>query len=297
MVERLGFRARSKSRRLFRAGPKGESENVTDQVYDWAGETGARWVEEQDRHDRRLAPLTPHLMRAADIGPADHVLDVGCGCGYTSRLAAAAASSGQVVGFDVSPVMLEAARARSTEENLRFQQGDAQTFAFAEGGFDVVMSRFGVMFFEDATAAFANLARALRPGGRLAFLCWQRRSASPHMAVPFGALAAFGEAPDLDAPAGACSLADADGTREMLGRAGFTDIRVEPVHEAIWIGDDMADSMEYYLDHSIGRSILAGAGQTTVEAAKKALADALRPYQTAGEVRMEAAAWQVTARR
>jgi len=137
---------------------------------DWGGEPGAFWAANDLRYDTMLAPLTTHLLDAAALTPADRVLDIGCGCGNTSRLAARQAAD--VLGADLSHAMLARARQRTEEAgltNVRFVHADAQTTPFEP--VDVVMSQLGVMFFEDPAAAFANLRRA---GGRLAFLCWQR---------------------------------------------------------------------------------------------------------------------------
>lgn len=132
----------------------------------------AHWVEFQDRYDALLAPLDGHLLEAAEISDRDHVLDVGCGCGVTTRAAARIAVKGDAVGIDLAEAMLERARVVAEQEgltNARFVRGDAQVHEFDDGAFDLVISRFGVMFFADPEAAFANLARVVRDGGRWSF--------------------------------------------------------------------------------------------------------------------------------
>ncbi|HET6344250.1 MAG TPA: class I SAM-dependent methyltransferase, partial [Myxococcota bacterium] len=148
----------------------------------WNGDSGRRWVAERERHATLRQPLMPHLFAAAAITPGDRVLDVGCGCGESS--VQAAALGGVVTGIDFSAPMLAAA---SRVSNVDYILADAQTYPLPEAGFDVVISSFGVMFFEDPAAAFANFHRCLRPGGRLAFLCWQGQSRYEVVSIPLRA--------------------------------------------------------------------------------------------------------------
>src|SRR6185437_3929428 len=147
----------------------------TDQAEHWnAGDGVAHWVRNQDRYDRMNAPFAAMILDAAGLRPGPDVLDVGCGCGGTTLAAARLVAPGQAVGLDLSGPML--ARARADAEaaglgNLLFLQGDAQVHELDAARFDVVLSRFGVMFFTDPVAAFANLRSATRPGGRLVFAC------------------------------------------------------------------------------------------------------------------------------
>jgi ubiquinone/menaquinone biosynthesis C-methylase UbiE len=159
----------------------------------WNAEEGEHWVTHQQGYDTQLRAFGDRMLQAALIGPTDKVLDVGCGTGATT-LAAAVATRGDVLGVDLSQPMLQVARARATalgRSNVRFEQADAQTHPFTPAGFDVVISRFGVMFFDDPVAAFANLARATRPGGRLVVTCWQELVANEFVLVPSIALAAL----------------------------------------------------------------------------------------------------------
>ena len=140
-----------------------------EQAEEWDGREGDHWVQHADRYDALSQRITPHLLDAGAVGAADRVLDVGCGCGLTSRAAAHAASAGSVLGVDLSAAMLQEAERRARAEgltNVRFEQGDVQVHAFSPAAFDLAISRFGVMFFEDPVAAFANVASAIRPGGR-----------------------------------------------------------------------------------------------------------------------------------
>src|SRR5262245_44337915 len=153
----------------------GEIFNV-EQAEAWDGKEGEYWATHQDRFDSTIAPHHARLMAAAAIAPGERVLDIGCGNGMTSRDAARAAGpTGGVLAADLSGPMLARAQQQAKDEglgNIRFEQADAQVHPFEAGAFDVAMSRFGVMFFADPVAAFANIARALRSGGRLAMMVW-----------------------------------------------------------------------------------------------------------------------------
>ena len=135
-------------------------------------------LDRADFYDAELRKHNEHFRAAVNAGPRDRVLDIGCGAGQTTRDAARLAVQGSVIGVDVSAEMLEVARGRSSEQglrNVRFEQGDAQVQAFPADHFDLCISRFGVMFFADPAAAFVNIARAMRPGGRLVWMVWQSR--------------------------------------------------------------------------------------------------------------------------
>ena len=134
-------------------------------------EEGARWAEQAERYDATVRRHSRRLLEAARISADDRVLDIGCGCGETTRDAARFAASGLVLGVDLSARMIEWARERARAEgltNVRFEQADAQVYPFEREGFDLAISRFGAMFFADPVAAFRNIGRALRPGGRAA---------------------------------------------------------------------------------------------------------------------------------
>ena len=201
------------------------SEANAAQVEHWNSEAALHWVTDRDGHDRMLAPFATALLEAAALTPDDRVLDIGCGTGPTTCEAARIASRGHVRGLDISQPLIEAARSRAAElgiTNVSFDVGDAQTDSFAPE-FDVVMSRFGVMFFDDPAAAFANLRTALDPSGRLVFVCWQDLFVNEWMAVPGLAAAQHVPLPEPgppDAP-GPFSLGDADRLRELLELRGL----------------------------------------------------------------------------
>jgi SAM-dependent methyltransferase len=171
-----------------------------EQARAWDGDEGAYWAGNADRFDKAVAAYHDRFLAAAAIGRADRVLDIGCGTGQTTLDAARAAADGLALGVDLSGQMIALARrlaARHGIANARFEQADAQIHPFPAASFDVAVSRTGTMFFADPAAAFTNIARALRPGGRLALLVWQGPQANEWIRELGGALAA---GRDLPAP-------------------------------------------------------------------------------------------------
>ena len=266
----------------------------------WNGETGQHWVENRDRREASLRTFLPHLLTAARIAPDAQVLDVGCGCGETTLLAARQAAKGHALGADLSAPMLAEARRRAEAEalaNVTFTQADAQTHLFEPGGFDAAISRFGVMFFDDPGAAFGNLARALRPGGRLAFLCWRAQEANEFYTLPRQALAPFLALPEPAAPGepGPFALSGPDRVRGLLTAAGLDTIELTAVDEPMRVGDDVEDAVEYQLSTPVNRSALAATDEPTRDLASDALREALRPHATNRGVELSGSAWLVTA--
>ena len=209
----------------------------TDMAEYWNGRPADVWVKEAARFDFMLAPFGHHLLMASDLKPGERVLDFGCGNGAVSLEAARAVGpSGRVTGLDLSMPMLGVARRRAKEQeiDISFVQGDAQTTTFDEP-FDVVLSRFGVMFFDDPEAAFANLAKAARPGGRLCFVCWQEMFANDWIAVPAMTMAAHVGIPELPEPGapGPFALADSQRTRGLLESAGWSEVAIEAHKDAM----------------------------------------------------------------
>ncbi|MFB6441609.1 class I SAM-dependent methyltransferase [Streptomyces sp. NPDC056411] len=264
------------------------------------GADGEFWTRQQDRTERRFRHLTPHLLTAAGLRPESRVVDIGCGAGGTTLAAARIATGGSVLGVDLSGQMLAAARGRAAAAGLRqvtFAQADAQVYAFRQGDFDLAISRFGVMFFADPAAAFARIAGALRPGGRLAFLCWRGLPENPYLSVPFGALAPYVQLPDLGAPGapGPFSLEDADRIRALLAGAGFQRIAVRAVNEPLWMGADPDDVVASLLEMPMSRAMFEGIGAERRDEALAALRGALAGHQGPDGVLLGGAAWLVTA--
>jgi ubiquinone/menaquinone biosynthesis C-methylase UbiE len=258
---------------------------------DWRGGDGAYWAANDLRYDAILAPLTPHLLDAAGPRPGERVLDVGCGCGNTTRLAGRRAAD--VLGVDLSEDMLARARQRTDAAgltNVRFARADAQRTAFEP--VDVVLSQFGVMFFDDPAAAFANLRRA---GRRIAFLCWQAFESNENRALMRETLDPY---VDLPAPsrAGALSLAEPARVRDLLETAGFHDVELADVREPLPFGRDAADATEFALAEPAVAEWLAAAGPDAARRAADALRAAYAARETPEGVLLGTAAWLVTAR-
>jgi len=274
----------------------------TDQAERWnSGEDLAHWLDNQARYDRMNEPFTALILDAAAFRPGAQVLDVGCGCGGTTLAAARLIAPGQGVGVDLSGPMLARARARAEAAGLGnavFQQGDAQVHPFGPARFDTVISRFGTMFFADPVAAFANVRSAVRPGGRLIFVCWQPLAANQWLLVPGAALAEHLPPPGFgsgDGP-GMFAFADPDRVRPILAAAGWRDIEITSEHKSILAGGgSVDDAVEFLRTGSMGRMMLAGADADTVDRAVASVRAALTPYADAEGVHLDAGVWLVQA--
>jgi SAM-dependent methyltransferase len=254
----------------------------------WDGDDGAYWAEHDEIFDRSVAGYDAALL--AHLRPADRVLDVGCGTGSITRAAARRARC--AVGVDLSSAMLALAGRRAAAEDLRtvrFLHGDAQVHDFAPESFDVAVSRNGVMFFGDPVAAFANIARALRPGGRLAMLVWQPLAANEWMTELMRTL--NGSAPAGGAQQGPFSFGDPARVRAVLADAGFTGITVTGLAEPIWFGPDASRAYRFFAGLGPVRAALAGADPGVAGRLRALLASRAGP----DGVRFGSAMWLVTA--
>lgn len=284
--------------RLPSDGPNAE------QITYWNEQGGPKWVTLQETLDRQLASFGHVVMDRLAIGSGERVLDVGCGCGETSlELGRRVGPTGTVLGVDISSVMLERARARAERAglaNVQFAAADAQTHAFAPAGFDAIFSRFGVMFFSDPRAAFANLVAALRPGGRLGFHCWKTLADNPWMTVPlFAALQHVPPPTPLapDAP-GPFAFADADRVHGILAAAGFTEIGFEPRSELMGVGmGDVDAAADFALQMGPASIAIREATPETIAKVRASVREALAAHQTPTGVRLATATWVVTARK
>ncbi|HTN81551.1 MAG TPA: class I SAM-dependent methyltransferase, partial [Acidimicrobiales bacterium] len=219
-----------------------------DQLRTWDGDEGAFWAEHHEHFDRSIAAHHGPLMACADVGVSDRVLDVGCGTGQVARDAARSATSGSVLGVDLSSPMLDVARRIAAAEgltNVRFEQADAQVHAFEQESFDVAVSRTAAMFFGDKRAAFANIARALRPGGRLVMVTWQPPPQNEWILEFSGAMAAGRDLspPPPDAP-GPFSLSDPAAINDLLEANQFRDVNVEGVVAPMWFGSTRDEAFD-----------------------------------------------------
>ncbi|HEV7932875.1 MAG TPA: class I SAM-dependent methyltransferase [Actinomadura sp.] len=271
----------------------------TRQAEAWNGHEGAHWAENADRYDAMAGGINDPLLSAAAIGEHDRVLDVGCGTGLITRLAARLATRGEAAGIDLSAPMLERARAAAAAEgltNVTFEQGDAQVHPFRAGGYDVAVSRGGVMFFGDHVAAFANIGRALRPGGRLVFAGPQPGRPDGDHARAFAALGPLMRGPS-PAQRGMGSLTDPARIHEVVVGAGFEEVSVQPVEVPVVWGRDAADAMEFYFATGPVRFNLADVDPVALARVRDEVRSALRPYETADGVRLSGGVWVVTATR
>jgi ubiquinone/menaquinone biosynthesis C-methylase UbiE len=271
-----------------------------DQHEAWNGESGHRWVATAERRDAVLAPIANVLGEIAAIGAGQRVLDLGCGCGATTLAAAVATGPrGAVVGVDLSAPMLGVARHRAHgHPNVEFHQADAQTDPLG-GPFDVAISRFGTMFFDDPVAAFANVAHHLSPHGRLCIATWQPLEANEWLVVPITALLRHGSLPDGLDPAkpGMFAQSDPEGIRRTLTDAGFVDARCEAHTVGLDLGRSIDDALEYLADTGPGRGILATMPADRHPEALDAVRDALAAHHEPDRgVVLGAGIWVTTAR-
>jgi SAM-dependent methyltransferase len=268
-----------------------------EQIEYWNGGAAEMWVAQQERLDRQLGPLGRAALAALAPRAGEHVLDVGCGTGTTTlQIADAVGPSGRVVGVDISMPLLAAARSRNRPGQVSFVQADAQTHVFDEP-FDAIYSRFGVMFFADPVAAFANLRRALKPNGRLTFVCWRALDENPLMAAPLDAAAKhlppMPPPPDPHAP-GPFAFADETRVGRILETAGFRAIALTAHDEEIG-GSDRATTLELALQIGpLGRILREHPEKRS--AVIDAVRDALEPFLVDGIGRAPSATWIVTAK-
>ncbi|MFE5600191.1 class I SAM-dependent methyltransferase [Streptomyces coelicoflavus] len=274
----------------------------TEQAHAWNGPEGAHWARNQDRWNAVNEGFNEPLLAAAGLTGKDRVLDLGCGSGQTTRLAALRAPRGHALGLDLSGPMLAEARSRAEREgvpNVSFAQGDAQVHPFDAGAFDAAVSRYGVMFFADPVAAFGNVGRALRPGGRLAFVCpadamlngWVTAMASLRDVLPVGD---FGR-PGLP---GMFSLAVPRRITDVLTAAGYVGINVNRAQAYGAWGHGAEDAADFLLGTGPGRHLMEQADPTARARARHALTEHLRAYEAEdGTVRLRSTSWLVTADR
>ncbi|UNZ16149.1 class I SAM-dependent methyltransferase [Streptomyces sp. 891-h] len=272
----------------------------TEQAQAWNGAEGTHWARNQERWDAVNEGFNEPLLDAAALTPGDTVLDIGCGAGATTRLAARRTPEGHATGVDLSRPMLERAEATARAEgldNVSFEHGDAQVHRLAGRDFDAAISRYGVMFFADPFAAFRNIGSGLHAGGRLAFICaagaerneWLQVLAGLRAYLPLGG---FGE---TGGP-GMFSLAEPARVREILAAAGFADVGVELTEAAGRWGEGAQDAADFLLSSGPARHLLSQVDAESGERARRELIELLRPHEDAeGTVRLRSSAWLVTA--
>lgn len=275
------------------------SENAAQVDY-WNATAGQTWARFQEQLDRQIEPLGLEAMRALAPAVGERILDVGCGCGQTSlELATRVTASGGVIGADISLPMLEVARSRLVPPGAAkpdFRQVDAQSGELGEGSFDAVFSRFGVMFFSDPIAAFSNLRKALKPEGRLTFVCWRLFQENLWMRAPMEAAQPFlppTQPIDPMSP-GPFAFADADRVRSVLADAGFSEVTLHAFNTSIG-----GSNLEQTVDLAFRVGPLGSALREQPNLAPTvtgAVRSALAAYETPSGVLMPAAVWIVQAR-
>ena len=280
-------------------------ENVY-QVADWNGQSGERWIANQARLDAMLSVFGQAAIEAAAPMTGERVLDVGCGAGASSlALAARVGARGQVLGVDISEPLIGRACALAPQDKpVLFQVADASSAVLPEGAFDILFSRFGVMFFDDPTAAFAHMRRALRPGGRVAFVCWRSAAENDWVRLPMGALKGIlapSAPPDPEAP-GPFSFGDRGRVSRILTAAGFADIAIAPFDASVPFGEggtrDAAIDDAVKMTLEVGPLSRALAGQPDDIRARASAAVRVAFAGLPGErsVMIDGAAWIVMAR-
>jgi SAM-dependent methyltransferase len=274
-------------------------QTATDQTTLWNTTSGCAWVDSQQLLDRLLQPFEDALMDAIRGGSGSRLLDVGCGTGSTTLAAARLlGEKGRCTGIDISEPMLALARTRAESEHTsaEFICADAQTYGFDANSFDTIISRFGVMFFDDSTAAFANLRRASTKGARLCFIAWRGGADNPFMTTAERAAAPL--LPNIpprkpDGP-GQFAFADPERVRGILEQSGWTEIQLQPLDVVCRFPE--SELIGYFTKFGPLGQILNQADEATRNRVITTVRAAFDPYVHGAEVRFEAGAWTVTAR-
>jgi ubiquinone/menaquinone biosynthesis C-methylase UbiE len=277
--------------------PKNEAE-----ITYWNSTAGRHWVERQESQDAMLAPILAAALKQAQARPGERVVDIGCGTGASSiALAQHVGPSGQVLGVDVSaPMLARAAERLPPGAPIKFERADATTFQLQPASFDLLFSRFGVMFFAEPARAFANLRTALKPGGRLVFACWRKFDENGWLQVPLRA--AQEHVPPLPRPGpedpGPFSFANEARVQRILAEAGFGSVTLEPRDFALDIacGRGLDEALETAMEIGPTARALQDQSAAVRSAVATSVRHALQSHQRGDQVPLPAAIWLVTAR-
>lgn len=269
-----------------------------DQAALWNGDAGSAWIETQPLIDGAFAPFENRLVEAVRAASARRVLDVGCGTGATTlAIARALGQNGSCTGIDISAPMIDLARVRAARDGVRadFICADVQAHPFERAAFDMITSRFGVMFFDDPVAAFANLHRAARSGATLELIAWRSPADNAFMTAAERAAAPL--LPELpprqpDAP-GQFAFANGDRVRRILEQSGWSALDIRPLDVRCAFP---ARELDRYLTRlgPLGR-VLPGLDEAARERVLAAVRPAFAPFVHGTEVRFDAACWEIRA--
>jgi SAM-dependent methyltransferase len=276
--------------------PKNEAE-----ITYWNGAGGRRWVERQQSSDIVLSPILQATLERAQLRRGERVVDIGCGAGASSiALAERVGPSGQVLAVDVSaPMLARAAERLPPDAPIKFVLADATTYRFEPAAFDLLFSRFGVVFFAEPARAFANLRTALKPSGRLVFACWRKFDENPWLQVPLRA--ALEHVPPLPRPGpedpGPFSFASEQRVHRILADAGFQSAMLEPRDFDLDIacGGGIEEALDAAMALGPTSRALQDQGPETRAAVATSIRHALQPYQRGKQVALAGAIWLVTA--
>jgi len=280
--------------------PAGHEGNA-DQIAYWNGPGGQRWSDRQQAQDVMLAPVADILIDRARVKAGERIIDVGCGCGATtSALAQKAGPTGHVLGIDISAPMLARARQLAPAGlGIDFALADATVYPFGPSSFDLLVSRFGVMFFAEPALSFANMRRALRPSGRLTFACWREPRENPFFMAPLQA--AYKHVPKLPPlgpeDPGPFSFASEARMHGVLGEAGFTGIAMEPcdLELDVAVGRGLDAAVRGALEIGPASRALQDQPADLRTAATNSIREALMPFAKGQSVLLRASIWIVTA--
>ena len=269
----------------------------------WNGEGGKKWLHFMETMDVNLLPFGQKAMAAASVMPGESVLDIGCGCGDTSiEIASLVGVDGHVLGVDISEPILVRAKAKamiSKDKSVAFECEDAQVYRFDTAAFDLIFSRFGVMFFDDPVAAFKNLYRALRPGGRVAFICWQPAKDNEWIKASLETVARHISLPDPSGPEDPrpMSFGDPERVRRILTRSGFSNIEISNCDTSFTVGSNLDEAVSFLMQLGPAGAAIAqaDAGERVKSNIAADLREMLVPYNTGVGVTMGAATLIVTA--
>ncbi len=263
---------------------------------------GVHWTTHAERYDHNIRRFHARLMDGAAIQRAERVLDIGCGTGQTTRDAAHRASDGSALGLDIAQIMIDHAReiteAQGGPPNVRFERGDAQVYRFEPDSIDVVISRLGAMFFTDPVPAFSNIASGMSSGGRLALMSWAPLERQEWILKAREALAMGRDLPKPPPGApGPFAHAGAGDVRDLLARAGFTDIRLDLMEDTMFFGTETSDAFDFFKGAGFAIGMMEDLNEADRTQALENARRMMEQAETPEGVGFDAAAWLIHATR